>query len=360
MRMGVRFSLRRSLPRAGFTLIELLVVIAIIAILVAILLPAVQQAREAARRTQCKNNLKQLGLALANYHDVATTFPMGNQRQNGFGVSFYAGLLPYMEEIQVYEQLTFDGGHPGWTGSNAPSTGKTVNRDAINGHILKTLICPSSPMDPTIQDGNGGARQTNPSYVGISGGVDEDRTSAANPPAIGSTADTDGFRELRQRNGANCCGGDAWDGGYFAAGGMLVANHAVKIRDITDGPSNVIIIGETSDWLFDANGNRQDIRGGSPHGWLMGTDGGGRITGWNGPASRRFNLTSVRYPPNTRDYALPGIGRNHSPNNPLVSAHPGGVHALYCDGRVEFVSETIDLVTLKGLATRDDGVLNAR
>ena len=101
----------------GFTLIELLVVIAIIAILIALLLPAVQQAREAARRTQCKNNLKQLGLAFHNYHDTFTLFPIGVQsagpNAGHYGPSFYAGILPYLEQANVYNRLTFNSSHPG-------------------------------------------------------------------------------------------------------------------------------------------------------------------------------------------------------------------------------------------------------
>lgn len=99
----------------GFTLIELLVVIAIIAILIALLLPAVQQAREAARRTQCKNNLKQIGLALHNYSDVFGSFPIGvnSSFPGGWGVSFWVGLLPYVEQGNVYSQMSFDGPSPG-------------------------------------------------------------------------------------------------------------------------------------------------------------------------------------------------------------------------------------------------------
>ena len=92
----------------GFTLIELLVTIAIIAILIALLLPAVQQAREAARRTQCKNNLKQIGLALHNYHDVHRTFPIGARWQRGVGPSWMVGLLPFIEQQNLYDRFDMD------------------------------------------------------------------------------------------------------------------------------------------------------------------------------------------------------------------------------------------------------------
>ena len=97
-----------QIPRRkrGFTLIELLVVIAIIAILIALLLPAVQQAREAARRSQCKNNMKQIGLALHNYHDVFTTFPIGGLK-NSRGPNWRVGLLPYMDQAPAYNQVSF-------------------------------------------------------------------------------------------------------------------------------------------------------------------------------------------------------------------------------------------------------------
>src|SRR6201986_212949 len=93
--------------RPGFTLIELLVVIAIIAILVALLLPAVQQAREAARRSQCQNNLKQMGLALHNYHDVYQLFPYGCTAQCSWGISFFVSILPYIDQSNVYNQINF-------------------------------------------------------------------------------------------------------------------------------------------------------------------------------------------------------------------------------------------------------------
>lgn len=87
----------------------------------------------------------------------------------------------------------------------------------------------------------------------------------------------------------------------------------------------------------------------------MGTDGGGRTTGWNGPTSRKFNLTSVRYAPGTNNYNLPGVHNNHGPNNPLLSAHTGGVQVLFADGHVSFISNNINMPTLKYICTRDDG-----
>jgi prepilin-type N-terminal cleavage/methylation domain-containing protein/prepilin-type processing-associated H-X9-DG protein len=337
---------RQHLRQRGFTLIELLVVIAIIAVLVALLLPAVQQAREAARRSACKNNLKQWGLALHNYHDTYNGLPMGVTNQNGWGVSFFAGLLPYIDQAPMYNQMSFSGAHPGWTGTG---TGQAVNGPVIRGVAISVMLCPSSPYDKMIPNTGGGFSQTGASYVGISGAIDEDALGAA------PTADTDNFRELRQRSGANCCGGNAQNG-WHSAGGMLISNDSLGLETATDGTSNTIIMSEISDWGFDAAGNKVDMRGSATHGWLMGTDGGGRTTALNnGPRSRKFNITSVRYPPGTRDTTLPGIHPNHGPNHPLTSAHTGGTHALLADGHVVFISDNINLPTLKYLSTRDDG-----
>jgi len=328
------------LRRRGFTLIELLVVIAIIAVLIALLLPAVQQAREAARRSQCKNNLKQLGLGLHNYHDVFNKFAIGNQNAGagGFGVSFYAGLLPYIDQSPMYNRLTFNGAHIGWTGLGPGNPNGVV----INGILIPPFVCPSSPLDKFVNDN--GTVQTVPSYVGISGAVDEDKTSTATP-----VTDTDGFAETRQMGGGN---------GVYSAGGMLVSGKSVGMHENTDGTSNTMILGETSDALVDAAGNRTDVRGGVPHGWLMGTQEGAITTNWDGAYyidSRRFNLTSVRYANGTRNAALNGILNNHGHNNPLISAHTGGAHALFTDGHVQFLSNNMNLLNLKLIATRDDG-----
>lgn len=337
--------------KRGFTLIELLVVIAIIAVLIALLLPAVQQAREAARRSQCKNNLKQLGLGFHNYHDVFNTMPMGVHNNQGFGPSFYASILPYIDQAPLYNRLDFSGNHPGWTGCNSPCSGKDTNKNVVNGIVISVMVCPSSPLEKLIQDSNGGALQTCPSYPGISGAVDEDKTSSAVP-----ATDTDNFVEERQRNGANCCATNAQNG-YMSAGGMLIANRCIGLEKATDGTSNTMMLGETSDWLYDSttNGTRNDGRPGVPHGWMMGTDGGGVIGNFNGPNSRTFNLMTVRYAPGTKEYNLPGVHNNHGPNNPLISAHVGGVQCLFADGHVVFISNNINLPTLKYLATRDDG-----
>src|SRR5437868_6781758 len=135
----------------GFTLIELLVVIAIIAVLIALLLPAVQQAREAGRRTQCKNNLKQLGLGLQNYHDVYRTFPLGSRSDpcgasagtGTYGPSFWVGLTPYIDQAALYNKFSFTGANSSYQGGAAAGT---ANAAAAAGIAIQSMLCPSSTV----------------------------------------------------------------------------------------------------------------------------------------------------------------------------------------------------------------------
>jgi len=149
-----------SFKRRAFTLVELLVVIAIIGILIALLLPAVQAAREAARRSQCTNNLKQIGLALHNYHDVQRSFPLGAYTGVGpvyghlSGTNWRTEILPYLEQGALYSKLTFDGSaFSGWSG--LPFSGGNV---ALSGLKLDVYLCPSS----LILSSTPPARQTTP------------------------------------------------------------------------------------------------------------------------------------------------------------------------------------------------------
>jgi prepilin-type N-terminal cleavage/methylation domain-containing protein len=335
-----RFFGEVQMRRRGFTLIELLVVIAIIAILIALLLPAVQQAREAARRTQCKNNLKQIGLALHNYHDVYSTFPIGNNASvpNGWGVSFWVGLLPYVEQGNVFSQMSFNGVSPGYTGGGATSPGQQINGPLVRGKVFQFLACASSPL-PAMKDTGGGIQTQISNYAGIAGAVDD----AAGGIFFNSTGSP-------QLNSDNCCSCPVQ--GIHARGGVLVAIKAVKFADITDGTSNVMAVSEQSD--FAKNAANQQVVITNNHGWMMGTANVSETTN-----QRHFNLTTVRYPPNAvkavGGSVLPGVCNNDGANNGLYSPHVGGVQAALSDGSARFISENIDLVTLKRLATRNDG-----
>lgn len=328
--------------RRGFTLIELLVVIAIIAILIALLLPAVQQAREAARRTQCKNNLKQIGLALHNYNDVFGTFPIGDNASvpNGWGVSFWVGLLPYVEQGALFSQMSFDGPSPGYTGggATAPNPGQLINGPLVRGKVFAFLNCPSSPL-PTLKDTGAGIQTQISNYAGIAGAVDD---------AVGGVFfNSNGSPQL---NSDNCC--TCPPQGIHARGGVLVAIKAVKFAEITDGTSNAMAVSEQSD--FAKNAANQNVVITNNHGWMMGTANVTETT-----PQRHFNLTTVRYPPNAvkavGGSVLPGVCNNDGANNGLFSAHVGGVQTVLADGSARFISENIDLVTLKRLATRNDG-----
>jgi prepilin-type N-terminal cleavage/methylation domain-containing protein len=328
--------------RRGFTLIELLVVIAIIAILIALLLPAVQQAREAARRSQCKNNLKQLGLALQNYHDTYTMFPNGNVASSvwGWGPSFYMFILPYMDQAPLYNRINFSGTHPGW--SCCGDAAGTANGAVLNGVKIPVVVCPSSPLDE-LRD-SGGSMQVNPQYWGISGATDGNGFS--NP-------------SNRQANCCDCCGGQQ-STGLISSGGMLVALKAMKIRDCSDGTTNVMILGEHSNYIRNAQ-NQRIVQVTGIHGMMMGGSYLSRVESYapTGMFGRQFNLTTVRYPPNAPaindNPNWPGVGDNFGSNNPLNSAHTGGIQILLVDGSVRFVSDNVNMLTFRRLCTRDDG-----
>jgi prepilin-type N-terminal cleavage/methylation domain-containing protein len=332
---------RNPRPRA-FTLVELLVVIAIIGILVALLLPAVQAAREAAHRMSCGNNLKQLGLALHNYHDVHKTFPFGgNHRAGGWGVSWWVSSLPFFEQTVMFKKYDFRGPSPGWTHQNLN------NCQLVNNVQMNIMLCPSSSLPPIADAGSNTSPcyQTMPHYVGIQG--------AAHEPSVTPT-----YVDDNRRSCCSCCGGNCANG-IASGSGVLVPNTNIKFADILDGTSNVIAIGETSDYAFTnpaAKSGHSNVDQGYPHGWTMGQ---GDPTIISGPVAgsheRPFNLTTVRYPINTINYNLPGVCNNKGANNPLLSAHPGGIMVTLADGSVRFISQTIDLTQLKKACNRGDG-----
>lgn len=327
--------------RLAFTLIELLVVIAIIAVLVALLLPAVQSAREAARRSQCANNLKQIGLALHNYHESFDCFPIGARRQNGIGPSWWVGILPGLDQAALYYGFNHTAISNG-SGLVCAANGK-VGSDA---GLLTVMRCPSSTLQEKVTV-NSSLKydHTAPSYVGISGAY----------------PDTD-FAELR----ANLCCATAVisNNGQISGGGVLIPNASVRFRDITDGTSNVIAVGESSGWLWDSTAATWHSDGGwKASGWMAGTAAAGTPPNYVSiPSSATppsaWNITTIRHSPNPRLYdTTSGMHENRGPNNPLTSSHPGGVMVLRCDGSTRFISENLSLVTMKQLATRDDGAV---
>ncbi|QEG43545.1 DUF1559 domain-containing protein [Roseimaritima ulvae] len=328
----------------GFTLVELLVVIAIIGVLVGLLLPAVQAAREAARRMSCGNNMKQIGLALHNYHDTHNKFPSGSRQLNGWGPSWYVGILPYVEQKNLSDQMPMVGSHPGYTGVSL------TTRAAVNNTIIPGFICPSCPM-PETKDVGGGAIGMLPSYIAIAGAVDED-SSLSPVPAIGAAGDTDLFMETRNRLANACCSTNE-KLSIGSGGGTFPPNEFLRFANLTDGTSNVLVVGEISNWM--KNGTAPaDTR--VNHGWTMGTDNSAKVVSWtSGPTQRTFNINSIRYSIGTQNFNLPGVGGNNGANNPLISAHPGGIQSLFGDGSVHFLTETMSLPLLKLQATRDDG-----
>ena len=324
---------RNRLRRTAFTLIELLVVIAIIAVLIALLLPAVQQAREAARRTQCKNNLKQVGLALANYHDTFLMFPAGATWNNGWGHCWVVAIMPYADQANLYNQWNFSA-QEGWIGSN-------VNFTPITAARIPWTLCPSSSLPQFAA--NRGEFQNRPvqnnQYVAISG--------AENSP-----------NGVYTNNSGATRNGSFANGGVYGGGGMLPHNDWKNIRDCTDGTSNTALVGELSDLTWNAGRTTSgDRRPGATWGWPMGS-------GWTGknndPAANGAGpgwMTTVRYAPNSLNLDNNGVrsGEQDRVNTPLASQHVGGVHVAMGDGTVRFISNNIDMNLLTYLCVSNDG-----
>jgi len=311
----------------AFTLIELLVVIAIIAILIALLLPAVQQAREAARRTQCRNHMKQLGLALHNYHDVFNRFPIGTRGHVPSGawscVNWRVGILPYLDQAPLYNRLNFN--------DSFLSSASTTNGLVLTSLSVPAYQCPSSTLSPFANTGayNNAAPFQIHSYVGVMGAVN-DPVSGALLPAARSTNYS----------------------GHYIDNGMLVANASMNMRDCTDGSSNTIIVAEQSG----VNGpSGPDVRSGYYGGWVG--------VNFMGPGNSTNTVTdlwcigisALAYNINTPSQV--GSDEPYDANTNWTSFHEGGIHVLMTDGAVRFVSENINMGTLRALAIRNDGVV---
>jgi prepilin-type N-terminal cleavage/methylation domain-containing protein/prepilin-type processing-associated H-X9-DG protein len=333
--------------RPGFTLIELLVVIAIIAILIALLVPAVQKVREAAARTQCVNNLKQIGLALHSYHGDYKQFPPGYIDGNtnsastpdndvGPGWGWASLILPYLEQGNVFSQINFSQG-----------VGIGVNAQ-VSQQPLAVYQCPSDPSQEAFSV-----------YVG------NNFTGPIGPVAHGNYIGCNGWVECFNNAGGNyqpsSDGGAAEDGDVGQTGragdGLFYRNSQNKIASVSDGLSNTIIVGER-------------CGAHSPSTWT------GAVTGGRCPA---WMATRPWTPPYIPPAAAPNTGNGtaydnadwgealvlghcnatHLPNadNPFYdpdtfwSMHPGGANFLFGDGSVHFLSRSIDPYTYQHLAT---------
>ena len=312
--------------RSGFTLIELLVVIAIIAILIALLLPAVQQAREAARRTQCKNNLKQLALACHNYHDTVNFFPLNRDMTNwGAGAnhanfSWIHMALPYFEQTGLYQSMNFNvpGGAGygfGWQCTVAPGAANLAGAQTI----LNGLLCPSNPQSKKI----------NGQYEGI------DYRAAVNEVArtdyTGNFGFTNGgWRDCPRRPIGT--GPWAWfdqAGDTNGGNGVFGYRGSVNMAAVLDGTSNTVLLTEDMHWReFNDKSSINDD------------------AAWANPLAA---ITTLQNPINYKD--IQGDRRCHG----WSSLHIGGAQAALVDGSVRFFSENIDGRIQIAIATRAGG-----
>ncbi len=313
------FTIART-QRKAFTLIELLVVIAIIAILVALLLPAVQQAREAARRSQCKSNLKQIGIGLHNYVDVHTLLPAGSywnrlhRGQRYHQGSLLSQILPFVDQAVAFEQIPFEDA-PGRNVNNARDANNKLLRKIFN---VAAYRCPSD--EPGVNFNN---RSTVQNYAGSKGASNAGSPAGGNPN--GSPRCTDSWLSFRR-------GGTSGSGvsGPFHRNGRSSA-----MKDVTDGLSNTIFVGEVRPQC--SNHIRQ--------GWLQANNGQGMFSTIY-PINLDTCNTSSSSGCNWHNYWTEEFG--------FKSRHIGGAHFLFGDGAVRFLSENIDHDTYNNLGAKSD------
>jgi prepilin-type N-terminal cleavage/methylation domain-containing protein/prepilin-type processing-associated H-X9-DG protein len=313
----------KNRSRTGFTLIELLVVIAIIAILIGLLLPAVQKVREAAARTQCANNLKQLGLALHNYHDVNQKFPPAAKwdfdapagtPQNYVRYSLWAKILPYIEQDNIYRQYDF--------------TVQWSKQTALIAVPIKTYQCPSAQNPRFVTTAQGNLRATT-DYAPVSGV----NPGIANAGVVAARSDYSGFFK------------NVWKDG----------DATTRIADITDGTSNTVAVIEDA---------------GRPDLWVGGTkntslvlpdesnpdesaETAGNVTGapWAQP---RNQVVVAGWNTATNSYFGPCV-INCTNSQEVYSFHSGGANFLFGDGSVHFIAQTVSPETFVSLVTKSAG-----
>ena len=310
----------RKLQTAAFTLVELLVVIAIIAILIALLLPAVQAARKAARRTQCVNNLKQIGLALLGYHDAVGRFPPGALRDSihnppmmpplgrhhdGFGWAVH--VMPYLELSAVYDELDLSS-----TVDDYPATGAFSQHNlTVTNRTFSVYVCPSDGQERVFSPGGGG-RPPPGIVIGILSypGVADSKHAFVPVNHVPPFPDPQ-FTHI----------GD----------GMLFNLSSVRLRDVFDGTSNTLFVGE---------GTGSMTSPGLHYSWTT------------------VGLSSMEWGINGT-CSIPGDGTYcwvaGPPAGGFSSFHPGGCHFVNVDGSARFVSENTQHAVLQALCTRERG-----
>ena len=309
---------RRRTPRTGFTLIELLVVIAIIAVLIALLLPAVQQAREAARMTQCRNNLKQLGLAFHNYHGTYNTFMPGGFRDTGIDYNFgwVPRIFPYIEQgnrLDRIQSFATNGEDALVTYSGYQGANPDMDADPVFTDVINALVCPSSPL--------GG----HPSDMGDSG----NHPHRSKQGALHYRANA-GSIDIQFNSTLN-----------ITESGVLYPNSNVRIGTITDGTSNTLLLGETSDSTGWSSGMIHSFGGIQPWTW-----------GYYDYPAGTFLMIDHKW----IQYPIGYEGDFGTNATPFRSAHPsGGANVLMCDGSVHHLTPSMNLGVLKGIATRNYG-----
>lgn len=347
----------RAIRRAAFTLVELLVVIAIIGILIALLLPAVQAAREAARRSQCTNNLKQLGVAVQNYHDATRAFPPlatgplnsgSTDPKNKYHgqLSYLVLLTPYMEQAAIYNQVN-------WTGAGGAANFMQPWNTGYAPwfHEIPALICPSDVLCPTQSSG---------AFNGVK-------------------------YQMGHNNYKGCVGNTVNNNQWYATNGVFQCdgNGAIALRDVSDGTSHTLLVGERCQGLqtdrYEMKSGIAMFGGFNGMAAMSGQYNTGYVTclATAGPDNVHYSKTqavekngswyagerwcdgaayysafSSIIPPNGPSCLSSTTNDRHGGIFTLGSRHPTGAQVCMVDGHVQFLTDTVDNIALQGLGTR--------